>query len=267
MAKIGAKYPCFKSSAASAGIVLGTLNQCNVTIQLASGEIYGDDRMVENYSEFSSGSAALESTHISDENATILFGHTATNGRVVCKSGDQAPEGRFAYYRVVMVDGVKYFKAFGYYRTRPQLGNENDQTKANNITFSTDSLALSILTMEDGSWREYETYDNEADARAFVQDFCSVGADNVRLSALTVGTLSLSPAFSADVTAYTATASGNSSVITAAAEDSSATIVIKNGETTVNNGSAANWSTGENTLTITVTNGSAEKVYTVTVTK
>ena len=33
------------------------------------------------------------------------------------------------------------------------------------------------------------------------------------------------------------------------------------------NGSAATWNTGENVVTITVTNGSLSKVYTVTVTK
>ena len=46
-----------------------------------------------------------------------------------------------------------------------------------------------------------------------------------------------------------------------------ATIVITNGSTTVANGSAATWETGENTLTIVVTNGTATKTYTVTVTK
>lgn len=43
--------------------------------------------------------------------------------------------------------------------------------------------------------------------------------------------------------------------------------MIKNGETTVTNGESATWSAGENTLTVTVTNGDQEKVYTVTVTK
>ena len=87
------------------------------------------------------------------------------------------------------------------------------------------------------------------------------------LSALTVGTLRLSPTFSAGNVSYTAETSSSSSVVTAAANDSDATVTIKNGSTTVNNGSAASWSAGENVLTVTVTNGNASKVYTVTVTK
>ena len=46
--------------------------------------------------------------------------------------------------------------------------------------------------------------------------------------------------------------------------------MIKNGTTTVTNGGNASWSEGENTLTITVTDGNdpqISKVYTVTVTR
>lgn len=43
--------------------------------------------------------------------------------------------------------------------------------------------------------------------------------------------------------------------------------IIKNGSTVVENGGSATWSSGENVVTVKVTNGSAEKTYTVTVTK
>ena len=56
------------------------------------------------------------------------------------------------------------------------------------------------------------------------------------------------------------------------AADDTATIVIKNGDTTVTNGGNASWSVGENTLTITVTDGTSPnptltKTYIVTVTR
>lgn len=40
-----------------------------------------------------------------------------------------------------------------------------------------------------------------------------------------------------------------------------------NGETEVENGSSASWEEGENTLTITVSGGAPDTVYTVTVTR
>lgn len=92
-------------------------------------------------------------------------------------------------------------------------------------------------------------------------------APDASLASLSIGNLTLSPAFSADVTAYTATTTNATNVVNASAKDSSAVISIKNGDTAVENGSSATWSEGENTLTVTVTNGSAIKNYTVTVTK
>lgn len=87
------------------------------------------------------------------------------------------------------------------------------------------------------------------------------------LSALTIGSLSLSPAFDKDTTEYTATTTAATNTITATATDSGATVEIKNGSTTVTSGSAATWASGENTVTVKVTNGSKSKTYTVTVTK
>lgn len=91
---------------------------------------------------------------------------------------------------------------------------------------------------------------------------------SARLSGLTIGALTLTPTFNADTTAYTVTTSAATNKITATAEDENATVVIKNGTTTVENEGSASWSAGENTLTVTVSNGEYNtKVYTVIVTK
>ena len=90
---------------------------------------------------------------------------------------------------------------------------------------------------------------------------------SARLSGLTIGALSLTPAFDPDVTEYTATTTNATNTITATPEDDEAEVSILNGETPVTNGSAATWQEGANTVAITVTNGEAEQVYTVTVTK
>ncbi len=89
------------------------------------------------------------------------------------------------------------------------------------------------------------------------------------LSALTIGSLSLVPEFSAEITEYETETSNSSDVITATASaaESGATVEIKNGGTVVESGSEATWSIGENTVAIKVTNGKYNKTYTVTVTK
>lgn len=86
------------------------------------------------------------------------------------------------------------------------------------------------------------------------------------LSTLTIGSLTLTPTFDPDTTSYTAETSNATDAITAEATDDNATVEIKNGSVVITSGGDATWTSGENTVTITVTNGTATKVYTVVVT-
>lgn len=90
---------------------------------------------------------------------------------------------------------------------------------------------------------------------------------SARLSGLTIGALTLTPTFDSDVTEYEVTTSAATNKITATPEDENATVEILVGETEIDSGDSATWETGENTVTVTVTNGDQSKVYTVTVTK
>lgn len=90
---------------------------------------------------------------------------------------------------------------------------------------------------------------------------------SARLSGLTIGALTLDPTFDPDVTSYTANTKNATNTVSATPEDESAAVTILNGETPVTNGQAATWTEGGNTVTITVKNGTAQKAYTVTVTK
>ena len=69
------------------------------------------------------------------------------------------------------------------------------------------------------------------------------------------------------MTEYETSTSNTTNKVTAVATDEDAQIVIELNGTEIENESSATWEAGENTLTITVTNGDEEEVYTVTVTK
>lgn len=87
------------------------------------------------------------------------------------------------------------------------------------------------------------------------------------LSSLTLGSLTLTPAFDPAVTQYTAATSNASNTVTAKAKNPLAVVAIANGETPVTNGQSATWQSGANTLTINVTYGTSAMTYTVAVTK
>ena len=87
------------------------------------------------------------------------------------------------------------------------------------------------------------------------------------LSSLTLGNLALEPEFSPAVTEYTATTINSTNTVTAAAADGSATVKIDVDGSSVESGSPASWNSGENEVTITVSNDRYKKIYTVTVFK
>ncbi len=94
-------------------------------------------------------------------------------------------------------------------------------------------------------------------------------SNNAALSDLKIGSLTLAPAFTSETTTYTTTTSNATNTITATPADAKAAIEVKVGEAEVDNGSAATWQEGSNTVTIKVTaaDGKTTKTYTVTVTK
>lgn len=89
--------------------------------------------------------------------------------------------------------------------------------------------------------------------------------DDVSLSTFTIGALTLNPTFDPNTFSYTVSGAGLSANITATAKDTDATVVIKNGTTTVTSGSSASFAVGDNTVTVTVTNGTKSAVYTAIV--
>ena len=104
--------------------------------------------------------------------------------------------------------------------------------------------------------------------------FAGNSANDAMLEDLTVGALTLSPTFDPNTQTYTASAPNGtaSAVVTALPAQATAqvAITITSGTTTkkvVNGGTAAALAVGENVITVTVTQGNATVVYTVTVTR
>jgi HK97 family phage major capsid protein len=87
------------------------------------------------------------------------------------------------------------------------------------------------------------------------------------LAALSIGSIDLSPTFAGAVDTYTAATTNATNTISATPFVTKATVAIDVDGTPVVSGASATWAEGENVVTITVTNGTTVKSYTVTVTK
>ena len=88
------------------------------------------------------------------------------------------------------------------------------------------------------------------------------------LASLTLGDLELTPAFDRLKKNYTATATSASAAINVTPKDGDATVVIKAGNSVIQNGGNVPFANNSvTTVTVTVTNGDAENVYTIEVTR
>lgn len=84
---------------------------------------------------------------------------------------------------------------------------------------------------------------------------------------MTIGALTLTPSFDSEVLEYTAATTNATNKVTATTDDPSAIITIDLDGETIENESSPTWATGDNVLTITVTDGASVTEYVVTVTK
>lgn len=102
-----------------------------------------------------------------------------------------------------------------------------------------------------------------------VMDFAADTANDAKLTALAVGTETLSPVFATGTYNYTLAPTGTSAKIEATSSQPGAKVAISYNGQNVRNGGTVTWLTdgAAHPLTVTVTQGNAVRVYTVSVTK
>jgi phi13 family phage major tail protein len=145
---------------------------------------------------------------------------------------------------------------------------EKKEVQTESLTLSATPLSNGIVKAKTGDETDQETYENWYQSVYIpVIDSGSANADGTDLSALSIGNLTLTPAFDAGTTAYTATTTNATNTVTATAADDEATVAITVNGSEHTSGQAATWESGENTVTIVVTKGTSSKTYTITVTK
>lgn len=154
-----------------------------------------------------------------------------------------SPEGRIDYsdhYRFLEDERVYLIKAYA------------NGMPADNNAF----LRLDISGLQPATWRVTQVTDPKPSTDA-------------NLSALSIGSLSLTPAFASETVSYTAATTNSTNTITAVPSDASATVKVTVNSAEIDNGTAATWQDGSNTVKVEVTapDGTTTKTYTVTVTK
>lgn len=178
--KVGMKFPKFAKIASEAQATLPTYGaeivdigeaiSGNLTVNLASGELYSNDALNIKMTDFANASIALETDGLDDEVATVLFGATANEGLVTYKAGDAAPNGGLTYYTPMRdKTGAVYYKGYFFPKVQAAMGNDNAATKGSSISFQTANTTFTIMKCNSDAWMQTEVLSTEAEALAWCE--------------------------------------------------------------------------------------------------
>jgi hypothetical protein len=185
MASIGLAYPVFakitgETASAlptyAAGITLGAAVKADLTITNATGQLYADNQLIEDVSEFANAAIALETDNLTLTTQAAIFGATLVGGELGFGADDVAPFGGFGYYQVLMINGVKKFRAFYYPKVKAKFETETASTKSGSITFGNAAIALTVVKPKFGKWRYVKEFDTEEAAKGYIDTKLSVAA-------------------------------------------------------------------------------------------
>ena len=127
----------------------------------------GNDRIVENVTEFKNANVSLGVTRMPLIAAEVIFGHKITDAGEEKSNADDMPNFvGYGFITAEMENGVKKFRACVLYKVKFKEGEESYETKGESIVFKTPNLSGTAFTRDDGEWRfksPYYTSKEEAD--------------------------------------------------------------------------------------------------------
>jgi len=125
----------------SAGRVIQEARSANVTKEVNSNPLYGDDRIVDDDNGITGLTIAFESTGLTLEDRVSILGEEAygTDGGQ-WESDNETPYGGFGYIRVMRDSGTRKFEAYLVLKIKFQEESQETATKEGQIQWRTPTL-------------------------------------------------------------------------------------------------------------------------------
>ena len=160
----------------SEALKVGEAVSTNVSPNYQNAKCYGDNREVEDVTEFVNAAVTLGVTRIPTAAGVMMFGHTtAQDGSETSNSEDTAGYLGYGFITAEMIGGVKKYRACILLKVKFTEGEEGYQTKGEQITFVTPTINGTAVALADGDWRKKSpAFDTEADADAWIQEMFNV---------------------------------------------------------------------------------------------
>lgn len=183
MAKIGMKYWGWAPFAGetttalptyTAGFKLGESIKADLKITNAEGQLYADDVVCEDVSEFSSGALTGEVDELTLAKQSTLYGASIVDGELGNGADDAPPFGGTAYSQYLQKSGVKRYRTFFYPKVKAKVPDDSAATKASSFTMGTEPLNMTIYQPLFGKWRYVKDHANLAAAQAYIESKLSI---------------------------------------------------------------------------------------------
>lgn len=142
---------------------------CNVSITNNEAKLYADDVLAESDTSFQSGTVTFGIDNEDQETMAELLGHTVTDGVMVRNSNDSAPYIGFGRVVVKMVEGDYKYKVEFLCKVKCSEPSQEDNTKGENLEFSTSEIEGQIAQLLNGDWSKTKTFNNKDDAIAYLE--------------------------------------------------------------------------------------------------
>lgn len=276
----GYSRPWVANYAANAGVVTysnairagrGVSIKVNPT-SADDNKFYADNQVAESADGvFTGGTADIVIDGMFKPAGHTMFGWPEADGSGWTHEGDSAvaPYCGFGFVARFMSGGVTTYVPYIIRKGKFSIPATEANTQGESIDWQTQSLSMSLMRDDTANhdWRwigaEYSTEDA---AEAAIKTVFNVSSEAFGLTALTIGSLTLSPTFATGTYEYTTSTTNASNAVTATATSGAKVVVTVNGDSLTNGGSAT-WAEGENEVNVLVKKGDFTKLYTVTVTK
>lgn len=173
MANIGMRKPIFfpwtENKTYGPAMVVGKAVSCNIKPNYAEGSLYGDDGLAEYNNAFTNADVTLGTTTIPKNVAAGAFGHKMNeNQEIIFNKDDESIYVGVGFLGSEVIDSKQKFTAIFVYKAKFTEPGDDYETKGENISYKTPSIAGKATADDDGDWKIAKSFDTEAEALAWI---------------------------------------------------------------------------------------------------
>lgn len=162
---------------------MGHFVKAELTINIASASIPGDNMTQVEVEEFTGGQLNAETTKSDLEINAQIFGHKfSETGTEVSSADDSAPNGGYAFIQHIMKkDKSKFYRATFLHKVTAMAGSEKQTANTKtpgSLTFSNNVVSYKVLADNTGAWRSRQDFETAKEAVDFINTLAGTASAN-----------------------------------------------------------------------------------------